>query len=173
MCQKAYKTLLFELVGEILRSLYSIEKDEECITPLDDDEKVGGLACSVIKSLAAERVIDKRMLIDKNSLPNTIDDLRPILSTCMLSMLIVVSPNLNLPNFSGIQSSKASCYPGKDENIKRLLAMEMRVEEAGWNDIDVELQEVKQESFESVLQWLLDDTITQVSQAFLCKFQLA
>ena len=163
---KWYKAFLFDLVGEVLVSMYSIENDDDDPDPPPDD--VGSLGCSLSRYLAAERLIDRRMLMDKNSLPTTIDDLRPILTRCILRLVNPPPPKNNHP-VSSLQSLKALSCPNKNESIMFLLGVEMRVEEASWNNIDAELQEVKEDVFEWVLQWLIHDTLTNVTQAFNSK----
>ena len=163
VCQKAFKTLLWDLVGEILTSLYCIEHQSAV---RGEQGRHEGFSCDVTMLLAAEKLIKRSMLYDTSCLPNTAQELEPIMVACVSHLVTSCPSNLDLAIFSGVQASKVSCHPERNEGIRQILAMEMRVEEASWNNLDNELREVKEETFEGVLQWLINDTLVNVKQAF-------
>lgn len=140
---------MFELVGEVLISLYS--KEEQT-----DEEEEPQL--EIVRSIADFLLFDRKNLI-REGLPNSLEELRPTFIDMILGLLPPQNDFIiTRPTMANKLANTMYGKEGKDGHVENLLARELKLEEPDWVNYEKDSESVKNSVADAIFKSLLDDT---------------
>ena len=138
--RKAYKNLVFDLTGEILTDLYNEEIDDAT------DRPWASQLSSALRSVS-------RMP------PTTLPEVRPIVND-QVTRLLGVNQRLGRPTII----PKVLVTRRRQDNVDRILYQELQEEEPNWISYDKDELEVKMQLTDAIMDLLLTETVTCISE---------
>ena len=144
---------MFELVGEVLISLYT--KEEEIA---EEDEP----QLEIMRGIADFLLFDRKNPIRKG-LPNSLEELRPTFIDMVLSLLpprndLIIARPTTANKLANTMCSKE----GRDGHVENLLARELKLEEPDWVNYEKDSESVKNSVADAIFKSLLDDTAASI-----------
>lgn len=151
--ESTFRTFMFELVGEVLISLYS--KEEQ--TAEEDEPQL-----EIVRSIADFLMFDRKNPIRKG-LPNSLEELRPTFIDMILGLLPPRNDFIIARPTTANKLANTMCgKEGRDGHVENLLARELKLEEPDWVNYEKDSESVKNSVADAIFKSLLDDTAASV-----------